>query len=161
MRGMIAHRRRPAATCQSRRRPLLSAQTGCANGPLQLWWGRLARADGKSMQPSQQRTIAQAIEDAAKAEPTRGYRFVPETGVPGFSAPGIDAQGGANASEASYSYTAVERISARFGGALQALGLRKGDRVALILPNNDDFVLAFFGSIRAGIVPAPIYPPTT
>ena len=50
-------------------------------------------------------------------------------------------------------------MSARFGGALQALGLRKGDRVALILPNNDDFVLCFLGAIRAGIVPVPIYPP--
>jgi fatty-acyl-CoA synthase len=112
------------------------------------------------------RTIPQAIEDAAKAEPSRGLRFVPETGVPGFGrstgiaspAPGgaIDSAAG---SEASFSYTAVERMSARFGGALQALGLRKGDRVALILPNNDDFVLCFFGAIRAGIIPAPIYPP--
>jgi fatty-acyl-CoA synthase len=100
------------------------------------------------MQP---RTIAQAIEDAAKAEPTRGYRFVPETGVPGY--------GGPEASEESFSYTAVERISGRFGGAMQALGLRKGDRVALILPNNDDFVLCFLGAIRAGIIPVPIYPP--
>ena len=112
------------------------------------------------------RTIPQAIEDAAKAEPTRGFRFVPETGVPGFtggvapprgSPAGGDAH--ADASEASFSFTAVERISARFGGALQALGLRKGDRVALILPNNDDFVLCFLGAIRAGIIPAPIYPP--
>jgi hypothetical protein len=31
-----------------------------------------------------ERTIPQAIEDAAKAEPTRGFRFIPETGVPGF-----------------------------------------------------------------------------
>jgi fatty-acyl-CoA synthase len=113
------------------------------------------------------RTIPQAIEDAAKAEPTRGFRFVPETGVPGFtgggaivrgSSPGPDSSAG-DASEASFSFAAVERISARFGGALQALGLRKGDRVALILPNNDDFVLCFLGAIRAGIIPAPIYPP--
>jgi fatty-acyl-CoA synthase len=107
------------------------------------------------------RTIPQAIEDAAKAEPTRGYRFVPETGVPGFSAfnaPGVTE---AQTSEASFSYTAVERISARFGGALQALGLRKGDRVALILPSNDDFVLCFLGAIRAGIIPVPIYPPVS
>ncbi len=97
------------------------------------------------------RTIAQAIEDAAKAEPTRGFRFVPETGVPGF--------GGDDTSEASFSYTAVERASARFGGALQALGMRKGDRVALIIPQNDDFILCFLGAIRAGIVPVPIYPP--
>jgi acyl-CoA synthetase (AMP-forming)/AMP-acid ligase II len=109
------------------------------------------------------RTIPQAIEDAAKAEPTRGLRFIPETGVPGFPGPGAVATEGSGPpsanSEASFSYAAVERMSARFGGALQALGLRKGDRVALILPNNDDFVLCFLGAIRAGIIPAPIYPP--
>jgi fatty-acyl-CoA synthase len=98
------------------------------------------------------RTISQAIEDAAKADPTLGFRFIPETGVPGFTAD-------AGASEASFSFTAIERASARYGGALQALGLRKGDRVALILPTNEDFVLCFFGAIRAGIVPVPIYPP--
>ncbi|HEY6464026.1 MAG TPA: fatty acyl-AMP ligase, partial [Polyangiaceae bacterium] len=102
------------------------------------------------------RTICQAIEDAAKADATRGYRFFPETGIPGYLPPGTDP---AAAAEASFSYTAIERTTARFGGALQALGLRKGDRVALILPNNDDFVLCFLGAIRAGIVPVPIYPP--
>jgi fatty-acyl-CoA synthase len=105
------------------------------------------------------RTIIQAIEDAAKAEPHRGFRFVPDTGVPGFSGPTRGAADPSEASEASFSFAAIERMSARFGGALQALGLRKGDRVALILPNNDDFVLCFLGAIRAGIIPAPIYPP--
>jgi fatty-acyl-CoA synthase len=108
------------------------------------------------------RTLSQAIEDAAKAEPARGYRFVPDTGVPGFAGPGASQELGRDASveaESSFSYTAVERMTARFGGALQALGLRKGDRVALVLPNNDDFVLCFLGAIRAGIVPVPIYPP--
>jgi len=97
-------------------------------------------------------TLAQAIEDASKADPTLGFRFISEAGVPGFG-------GGAASSEASFSYTALERASARYGGALQALGLTKGDRVALILPTNEDFVLCFFGAIRAGIVPVPIYPP--
>ncbi len=96
-------------------------------------------------------TLVAAIEDAAKADPTLGFRFVSEEGVPGF--------GGQQTSEASYSYTAIERASARYGGALQALGLEKGDRVALILPANEDFVLCFFGAIRAGIIPVPIYPP--
>jgi fatty-acyl-CoA synthase len=121
------------------------------------------------MQP---RTLPQAIEDAAKADPSRGFRFIPETGVPGFASPtspggGVTAPSPGPAavpppidpSETAFSFTAVERVSARFGGALQALGLRKGDRVALILPNNDDFVLCFLGAIRAGIVPVPIYPP--
>jgi acyl-CoA synthetase (AMP-forming)/AMP-acid ligase II len=96
-------------------------------------------------------TLAAAIEDAAKADPTLGFRFVSEDGVPGF--------GNTGSSEASFSYTAIERASARYGGALQALGLKKGDRVALICPTNEDFVLCFFGAIRAGIVPVPIYPP--
>jgi len=121
-----------------------------------------------------ERTIPQAIEDAAKADPTRGFRFIPDTGVPGFGSPGesappppVDRPAAAkqtpapvlDQSEASFSFTAIERVSARFGGALQALGLRKGDRVALILPNNDDFVMCFLGAIRAGVVPVPIYPP--
>jgi fatty-acyl-CoA synthase len=96
-------------------------------------------------------TLAAAIENAAKADPTLGFRFVSDDGVPGF--------GGKATSEASFSYTALERASARYGGALQALGLKKGDRVVLICPANEDFILCFFGAIRAGIVPVPIYPP--
>ncbi len=89
------------------------------------------------------RTVVQAIEDAAASTKT-GYRFVDET----------------NDAEPFFTHAGVERQSARFGGALQALGAKKGDRVALILPDNTDFVFAFLGAIRAGIVPVPIYPPT-
>jgi len=89
------------------------------------------------------RTVAQAIEDAASSTKT-GYRFV-------------DEQSGA---EPFFTHGGIERASARFGGALQALGLKKGDRVALILPDNADFVFAFLGAVRAGIIPVPIYPPT-
>jgi fatty-acyl-CoA synthase len=96
-------------------------------------------------------TLVAALEAAAKADPTLGFRFISDDGVPGFA--------GKATSEASFSYTALERASARYGGALQALGLGKGDRVALICPANEDFVLCFFGALRAGIVPVPIYPP--
>ncbi len=109
------------------------------------------------------RTIAQAIEDAAKTDPTRGFRFIPETGIgpaPGIaSAPAPATNSTASGSEVTFSFTAIERASSRYGGALQALGLRRGDRVALILPQAEDFVLCFFGAIRAGIIPVPIYPP--
>ena len=97
-------------------------------------------------------TLARSIEDAASVGPHTGFTFVSNEGVPGFSRD-------TKAHENSYSYQAIERTSARFGGALQALGLRKGDRVALILPQNEDFVFMFFGAIRAGIVPVPVYPP--
>jgi acyl-CoA synthetase (AMP-forming)/AMP-acid ligase II len=89
------------------------------------------------------RTVVQAIEDAAKST-TTGFRFIDEN----------------SAAEPFFSHGGIERASARFGGALQSLGLAKGDRVALILPDNADFVFAFLGALRAGIVPVPIYPPT-
>jgi crotonobetaine/carnitine-CoA ligase len=88
------------------------------------------------------RTVARALEDAAKST-TTGYRFVDD-----------DGRG-----EPFFSHAGLERVSARLGGALQALGLKKGDRVALILPDNADFVFTFLGAVRAGIVPVPIYPP--
>ncbi len=40
----------------------------------------------------------------------------------------------------------------RFAAALHALGVRKGDRVALMLPNLPQFVIAFFGSLKLGAV---------
>ncbi|WP_437329231.1 fatty acyl-AMP ligase [Sorangium sp. So ce381] len=43
--------------------------------------------------------------------------------------------------------------------ALRKLGLRKGDRVALILTEADEFVLTFVGALTAGIVAVPMYPP--
>ncbi len=109
------------------------------------------------------RTIAQAIEDAAKTDPTRGFRFIPETGIAPAAGTATPAQAPtkstASGSEVTFSYIAIERASSRYGGALQALGLKRGDRVALILPQAEDFVLCFFGAVRAGIIPVPIYPP--
>ncbi len=89
------------------------------------------------------RTVAEAVEGAAASTKT-GYRFIEES----------------SESEPFFTHAGIERTSARFGGALQALGVKKGDKVALILPDNADFVFAFLGAIRAGAVPVPIYPPT-
>jgi len=44
-------------------------------------------------------------------------------------------------------------------GGLQRLGLRPGDRVAIVLPTGPGFYDAFFGSVLAGLVPVPLYPP--
>ncbi len=40
----------------------------------------------------------------------------------------------------------------RFAAALAALGVRKGDRVALMLPNLPQFVIGFYGALKAGAV---------
>src|ERR1700712_3709229 len=38
-------------------------------------------------------------------------------------------------------------------------GVRRGERVALVLPTSPDFVTCFFGVLIAGGVPVPLYPP--
>jgi long-chain acyl-CoA synthetase len=40
----------------------------------------------------------------------------------------------------------------RFASALAALGVRKGDRVALMLPNLPQFVIAFYGALKLGAI---------
>ncbi len=42
---------------------------------------------------------------------------------------------------------------------LAARGLERGDTVALMLPTCDEFFFAFLGTLLAGFVPVPIYPP--
>lgn len=40
----------------------------------------------------------------------------------------------------------------RFAAALAALGVRKGDRVALMLPNLPQFVISFYGALKLGAI---------
>ena len=42
---------------------------------------------------------------------------------------------------------------------LRNRGVRKGDRVALVLPTCPEFVECFFGALCAGAIPVPLYPP--
>lgn len=44
-------------------------------------------------------------------------------------------------------------------GRLQHSGVRPGDRVALVFPTSVEFIDAFFGTVLAGAVPVPLYPP--
>ncbi len=51
------------------------------------------------------------------------------------------------------SYDDLDRLSARFAGYLTGeLGLGKGDRVAIMLPNVLQYPIALFGALRAGLV---------
>jgi long-chain acyl-CoA synthetase len=49
-------------------------------------------------------------------------------------------------------YRALVSAVDQFAGALHDLGIRKGDRVALILPNCPQNVIAFFAALRLGAV---------
>ena len=53
-------------------------------------------------------------------------------------------------------YAELQRETARAANYLQGLGLRREDRVALVLLDTVDFPVLFLGAIRAGIVPVPL-----
>jgi long-chain acyl-CoA synthetase len=49
-----------------------------------------------------------------------------------------------------YSYRTLNYAVNRFANALLSLGIEKGDRVMLLLPNLPQIVIGFFGSLKAG-----------
>jgi len=65
----------------------------------------------------------------------------------------------ADGSDLFVGYATLERKIRARGRQLLSTGLRKGDRVALIIPDAEDFVLTFLAAVSAGIVPVPLYPP--
>lgn len=48
------------------------------------------------------------------------------------------------------SYAELDERSARAAALLRAEGVRPGDRVALMLPNVPEFVVLYYGVLRAG-----------
>src|SRR5438132_12858069 len=54
------------------------------------------------------------------------------------------------------SYRELDAMSDRLAGALATRGVRKGDRVTLFIPNSVEFVVAFYGILKAGGVVNPI-----
>ena len=61
--------------------------------------------------------------------------------------------------EQSMPWSEVHDRARRLAGALAERGIRPGDRVAMVLPTGPDFMDAFFGTLLAGAVPVPLYPP--
>ncbi len=59
-------------------------------------------------------------------------------------------------------YAELDALSDRFAAALAGLGITKGDRVAIMLPNLPQQVIAYFGVLKAGAIVVntnPTYPP--
>ena len=56
----------------------------------------------------------------------------------------------------------LDRLSRDFAAWLQSRGMRKGDRIALMMPNILQYPIALFGALRAGMVVVntnPMYTP--
>lgn len=55
-------------------------------------------------------------------------------------------------------YAELNDLVNKFAAGLQKLGVKKGDRVALYLPNCPQYVIAYYGAARAGAVIVPCNP---
>lgn len=53
-------------------------------------------------------------------------------------------------------YAGLNEASIKVAGALAGMGVAKGDRVALLLPNSPEFVAIYFGIVRIGAVAVPL-----
>jgi long-chain acyl-CoA synthetase len=60
--------------------------------------------------------------------------------------------------EGQITYAQLESLSNQFANALVGLNVKKGDRVALFLPNIPQFVIAYFGALKAGAAVTAISP---
>jgi fatty-acyl-CoA synthase len=58
------------------------------------------------------------------------------------------------------SYADIRHASMRVARSLREAGLRRGDLVALVLPDGEQFLIALFGASLAGVTPASVYPPS-
>ena len=56
-------------------------------------------------------------------------------------------------------WSEIRERALRVGAGLRRLGIREGERVALVFPTSWEFFDAFFGTLLAGAVPVPLYPP--
>src|SRR4051795_9483010 len=55
-------------------------------------------------------------------------------------------------------YARLSMLTKRFAIGLQKLGVQKGNRVAIALPNIPQYLIAFYGALRAGAVVVPTNP---
>jgi fatty-acyl-CoA synthase len=85
-------------------------------------------------------TLVEAVKQLSR-DTQRGFVFVKPDGQERFC-----------------SFQNIHDEAARRGAHLAARGVQKGDRVAMVIPDGDEFVLSFLGAIFAGAVPVPIYP---
>jgi long-chain acyl-CoA synthetase len=59
---------------------------------------------------------------------------------------------------AAITYAELDRLSDACAAAFAAIGVKEGDRVALLLPNCPQFVIAQFGAWKLGAIVAPLNP---
>ena len=87
------------------------------------------------------RTLIDVLRQAATVD-DRGYTFLDN-----------------DLSPRDWSFQRLSQEADRRARYFLSLGCKKGDRIAMVVPDGEAFVLNFLGAVRAGLVPVPMYPP--
>ncbi len=93
--------------------------------------------------PAEARTLTEVLEWHVERHPERSHILLCERGAAAHPV----------------TYRALAEAAGAVACGLRAQGLEDGDRVAIMLPTGAEFFYAFFGTLYAGGVPVPIYPP--
>lgn len=105
--------------------------------PLAPWLPHYDSAVPPTLAPYPQRTLLDYLADSADERPNE---------------PALLFKG------ATLSYRDLDRLSDACAAGLDALGVKRGDRVALLLPNCPQFLIAQFGAWKLGAIVAPLNP---
>ncbi|MEW6689897.1 MAG: AMP-binding protein [Pseudomonadota bacterium] len=101
----------------------------------------LAQA-GSVRPPTHARTLIEALEYHAEKQPERLTVFLYEEGA-----------------EVPLSYGALWQGALGYAARLREAGLEPGQMVAIMLPTCREYLFSFYGTLIAGGVPVPLYPP--
>jgi long-chain acyl-CoA synthetase len=108
-----------------------------ADDRLPVWIKHYDKDVPSTLMPYPERTLVDVVAESASQRPSH---------------PALLFQG------ETISYGKLERLSSVFAGALVKLGVKPGDRVALLLPNCPQIILSFFGIWKAGGMVVPLNP---
>jgi len=101
------------------------------------WFASYPPGVPKTLEPYPEKSLYSILEDAVR-------RF-PDSPAISFRAPGAP-------SGKTLTYRQLEKQVDQFSRVLASLGVRKGDRVGLILPNSPQYVIGYYATLRLGAV---------
>jgi len=102
-----------------------------------IWQPHYDEGIPTTLEPYPERTIVDYLAEAAQKWPRR---------------PALLFKG------AKLSYAQLEKLSDRFAGGLLELGVKRGDRVGICLPNCPQFLIAEFAAWKIGAIASPFNP---
>jgi 1-acyl-sn-glycerol-3-phosphate acyltransferase len=137
---------RTLVTAETPRDLVRSVQAGSTSRPQALTVATTAVAAPAAAIPEQATTLLDVVRWHADAHPERTHLTLL-----------IEAEEGAR--EEPITYRELRDQASRVATGLVAGGLESGQSVAIMLPTSLEFFAAFLGTLFAGGVPVPIYPP--